>query len=287
MTDFRLHEDQALFREAIEFTNSVTKFPQRLIEKDYYCSALLNYFSGVTELVFKGGTCLAKVHANFYRLSEDLDFVIPIAIESKKSERKKSINPVKETYNKINDDLPVFRIAEKLTGANQSTQYIGAIEYNSILSERVETIKVEVGLREPLLEVQESRDVRTILLNPVNNQRMIPEITFSCISGREAFAEKFRAALTRRDVAIRDFFDIDYAVNNLKLDVEDTELVELTRKKLAVPGNDPVDVGNDRFETLQRQLETELKPVLRTKDYNQFDLNRAFKIVEDMSDRLI
>jgi predicted nucleotidyltransferase component of viral defense system len=41
---------------------------------------LLEYLAAVDEaLVFKGGTCLAKVYADFYRLSEDLDFVIPMA----------------------------------------------------------------------------------------------------------------------------------------------------------------------------------------------------------------
>ena len=42
-----------------------------------------------------------------------------------------------------------------------------------------------------------------------------------CISLAEAFAEKFRAALSRLDVAIRDFFDLDYAVRKLKLKPDD------------------------------------------------------------------
>ena len=74
-----LHKDAEMFREALVLTRERTGFAERLIEKDYFCTALLEYLAPTAnKLVFKGGTCLAKVHANFYRLSEDLDFVIPM-----------------------------------------------------------------------------------------------------------------------------------------------------------------------------------------------------------------
>ncbi len=286
MNGINLHKDKDLFREAIAFTNTVTKFPQRLIEKDYFCSVLLDYFSAIEELVFKGGTCLAKVHANFYRLSEDLDFVIPFPVESGRSQRRNSIKPLKESFENLEDELGLLRIRDTLTGANQSTQYIGTIEYESILSNGVETIKVEIGLREPLLEETELMNYRTILLSPVTNQPMLTEMQFLCISKREAFAEKFRAALTRRDVAIRDYFDIDYAIRKLDLDTGDPELIDLIKKKLAVPGNARIEVSSNRLETLRKQLNAELKPVLREEDFNQFDLERAFQIVIEMKSNL-
>jgi predicted nucleotidyltransferase component of viral defense system len=44
---------------------------------------LLEYFADrASTLVFKGGTCLAKVHAGFYRLSEYLDFTIPSPLDA-------------------------------------------------------------------------------------------------------------------------------------------------------------------------------------------------------------
>ena len=132
----RAHEDTALFREAVNFTAAQTRFLPRLIEKDYFCTVLLNYLAAADDAwVFKGGTCLAKVHAEFYRLSEDLDFAIP---------------------------------------------------------------------------------------TPVNATRVV------------------RRALSRREVAIRDFYDIDYAVRRLDLRPLEPVLIELVRQKLAVPGNDPV-----------------------------------------------
>src|SRR6266852_6749681 len=86
----RLHEDPALFREAVNFTAAETGFVPRLIEKDYFCTVLLQYLAPAGgELVFKGGTCLAKVHAGFYRLSEDLDFLISTPTDASRGERSR------------------------------------------------------------------------------------------------------------------------------------------------------------------------------------------------------
>jgi predicted nucleotidyltransferase component of viral defense system len=70
------HEDEALFRDAVRFTAEESGFMPRLIEKDYFCTLLLDHLSraGGAELVFKGGTSLTKIHSELYRLSEDLDY---------------------------------------------------------------------------------------------------------------------------------------------------------------------------------------------------------------------
>jgi len=97
-------------------------------------------------------------------------------------------------------------------------------------------------------------------------------------------AEKLRAALSRREVAIRDFYDLDYAVRKRSFMPLETAIVDLVRRKLAIPGNEPVDVSSDRLAALRLQLDTELKTVLREKDLREFDLERAFKIVKDVAD---
>lgn len=86
----RFHEDLDLFREAIRFTAAERGFAARLIEKDYFCTVLLAYLSAAAgdDLVFKGGTCLTKVHSELYRLSEDLDYTIPVPLDSSPSERR-------------------------------------------------------------------------------------------------------------------------------------------------------------------------------------------------------
>jgi len=102
----------------------------------------------------------------------------------------------------------------------------------------------------------------------------------------EAYAEKTRAALTRREPAIRDFYDVDFALGRLNLDLKDHRLMVLVTDKLKVPDNDPIDISQSRREILRAQLDTQLKPVLRPQDFEKFDLDRAFELVAEMGSRI-
>jgi predicted nucleotidyltransferase component of viral defense system len=277
----KYHEDVGLFRETLTFTESATGFSSRLVEKDYYCSILLHDLAPAfqQEMAFKGGTCLSKVHTDFYRLSEDLDFVIPTAINALRSDRRTKIATLRDHLAGLPKRLACFHIAEPLQGFNLSKQYIGRYAYRSLVTGQDEFIKVEIGMREPLLDPVEQRLARTMLTDPFRNESAIGPIPVNVLSIREAYAEKFRAALTRREPAIRDFYDIDYAVRTSILAPADDRLLELVRQKLAVPDNDPIDVSEEKLVTLHKQLATQLKPVLRATDYMSFDLERAFGIV--------
>ena len=129
----RPHDDPALFREAINLTAARTGFAPRLIEKDYFCTVLLEYLSEAdASLVFKGGTCIAKVHAEFYRLSEDLDFSIPLAHDATRKERGRAAQEFKEALTAMPHRLPVFRLVQPCAGANNSTQYAAVVGYHSL-----------------------------------------------------------------------------------------------------------------------------------------------------------
>ena len=85
----KYHEDAELFREALSYTQVATGFGARLVEKDYYCSLVLEDLLAVTnpQWVFKGGTCLSKVHSDFYRMSEDLDFAFSVLVDVPRAQR--------------------------------------------------------------------------------------------------------------------------------------------------------------------------------------------------------
>jgi predicted nucleotidyltransferase component of viral defense system len=276
-----------LFREALGFTRQQYGFPERLIEKDYVCTVLLEYLTAAHDgLVFKGGTCLAKVHADFYRLSEDLDFVIPLPIDAPRSERSNKAKVLKDIVASLPDQFSFVQVIEPMTGANNSTQYNAVIGYASSMGEREETIKIEVGLREPLVLPLLVGEAKTLIRDPISGQALIPTKKVRCISQTEAFAEKFRAALTRQEVAVRDFFDLDYAVQTLGVNPFAVDLISLVRYKVNVPGNAPVDVSDSRLSALSRQLEPQLRSVLRTKDFSEFDHQRAFKLVVTMAEKI-
>ena len=278
------HEQAEMFSDALALTRQQTGFAERLIEKDYFCTVLLEYLASASdELVFKGGTCLAKVHGDFYRLSEDLDFVLPIGADAPRSQRSKKALRLKEALAVLPERRPFLRLIKPLAGANNSTQYNAEIGYTSLASGREDTIKIEIGLREPLLLAVSNGLVRTLLLDPVSRSALLEPLALRCISKPEAFAEKFRAALSRREVAARDFFDLDYAVRKLGLQPDDAELIQLVRQKLTVVGNAPVNVSEGRLRELRQQAEPQLRPVLRPRDYAEFDLPRAFRLVADMA----
>jgi predicted nucleotidyltransferase component of viral defense system len=272
--------DPDIFREALAYSEAHTGFTASLIEKDYFCSLVLQYFfSRDTSLVFKGGTCLSKVYVDFYRLSEDLDFVIPGTAATTRTQRRVEMEAIKSVFEKLPTVVPGVAILEEFEGHNESRQYIGYLEYRSAVIEKLENIRVEIGLREPLLRLSESRTARTIVVNPFSGLALLSTFTVRAMALREAYAEKFRAAMTREKPAIRDFFDLFHAIREGGLDSHDPDFLSMVKVKLEVPGNASVDVSAARKYELDRQLEGQLKPVLRPADFSGFNLEEAFELV--------
>ena len=284
----KLHDDALLFSEAIAFTAAKTGFNAQVIEKDYFCTVLLDDFThhGGANLIFKGGTCLAKVHTGFYRLSEDLDFAIPISVDASRGERSRAAEQIKQAVMGVGQRLPGFSCTAALKGANDSTQYSGVVAYRSVTGNEPQTILIDVSIREPALMPTAMLSARTLLLDPISGQSAVPGLEVACINALEAMAEKFRAALSRRDVAIRDFYDVDYAARTSSLNLKSPSFVDMLRQKLAIPDNPPVDVGSDRMAALRRQIDAKLKPVLREKEFHAFDIERAMSLVSDMATRI-
>ena len=127
---------QTAINKALTYTASTTGFRSLLIEKDYYCSLVLqdlvdHFHFG---LVFKGGTCLSKVHLDFYRLSEDLDFVISIPATATPSKRSAAVAPIRHHLASLCQRLDCFTETEVLKGHNGSRQYNGLYSYRSVVT---------------------------------------------------------------------------------------------------------------------------------------------------------
>lgn len=283
------HQDTELFRESVLYTAGLTGFNASLIEKDYYCSVLLFYLghSGKNPLVFKGGTCLSKIHGDFYRLSEDLDFSISTNPGSSRAVRSKSATSVKAVLENLPQNIPGLELVNELTGHNESRQYIAAVSFNSAIMDQSAIIKIEIGLRELILVKPLVAPVRTLLINPLTRKSPTPEFRVVCLSREEAYAEKIRAALTRSPPAIRDYYDVYYAVQNLGLDMGERHLMELAMKKLHVSGNNPIDISESRREFLRDQQDTQLNSVLRRRDFETFDLDQAFDCIASVGAKLL
>lgn len=279
-----MHETPDAFREALVFTEAETGFGRRLVEKGYYCSLILADFEPLfsTGLVFKGGTCLSKVFAGFFRLSEDLDFAISTPTTESRSGRRKLVAPVKDHLERIAERMSAMEVAEALSGHQESRQYRAILRYASVVTGEHETVKVEVAVREPILEPTVFCAGQTLLRHPLPGEVTGSDLTLCTMSLRETYAEKVRAALTRNPPAIRDLFDIAEAVSAERLNLFDPAFLALVRKKLAVLGNAAIDDSEARRRLLENQLETQLKPVLRSSDYAAFDMQRIFAEIDTL-----
>lgn len=292
------HNDATLFRESLLYTEAETGFSARLIEKDYFCTVILCALQEMTLeylqngdtglLYFKGGTCLSKVHARFYRMSEDLDFAIPVSENSSRSQRSRLITPFKKLIAELPKREPALTVSQELTGHNNSTQYVASICYSSLMIGQPETIKIEISLRERVLErTQAMFPAWTLLLNPLRRKMAVAPISIAALSCRETYAEKFRAALTRQEPAIRDFYDIDYGNREHLFDINDAKLLRLVAKKLVVVDHGIIELTLSRKRELHQQVEQQLVPVLRQRDLESFDLDGAFEIVSHIAEKVL
>jgi predicted nucleotidyltransferase component of viral defense system len=278
----QLHESPDEFRQALSFTAAETGFAQWLIEKDYYCSLILDDFGPLFEqgFVFKGGTSISKYHAGFYRLSEDLDFAFSVATDARRAARRKAVAPVRQHLNEITERLPTISTVAERRGHDDYRQYNATLRYESVVTGEHQTVKFQVALREPIIENTISCSGRTLLRHPMFPDHDDDSVPLRVLPLRETYAEKVRAALTRRPPAIRDIYDIDDAVQSQRCDLTEPEFLALVQQKLDVPRNATVDVSHERRKALVDQLESKLKPVLRGADYSAFDVQRAFKALE-------
>jgi len=126
----------------------------------------------------------------------------------------------------------------------------------------------------------------TLLIDPFKNSQVITAFPTKTLQLNEAYAEKVRAALTRRVPAIRDFFDLVFAAKNRVVDFDKIEFLQLAKNKIAILGNPPISLDEPRLQSLREQLDTRLRPVLRQRDFSNFDLESAIESVIGIANRI-
>ena len=255
-------------------------FRFEIIEKDYYLTRILNNVEShlSDKIVFKGGTLLNKVHLNYHRLSEDLDFTYDAPLATR-SQRSKAITPIRE---KMPDFLKVLQLTSdnpKGEGFNNSTQYVFKVKYPSIIMARDENIKIEISLRQPPLDKPVHNVIKHFYQDPFTGEDLFPAGKVLSLSLNEAVAEKLKAAISRKDVAIRDYYDLWYIAES-GFDFYQDKFIKLFKRKLSDEGHD-IDyrinfgLSADKLAILRRQVDTDLMPVIRADE--KFDLEKVLE----------
>lgn len=273
-----IHNDKELFIEAINVTADQYNFSHNLIEKDYYLSLFLNrLYAASNELIFKGGTCLNKIYAGFYRLSEDLDFMIDCN-NSTRSLRREQADLIRNTISNIANEP--FSLSKEISGHSLSRQYIGEILYLSVFG-GYGKIKIEISLREPLLLPANISKGNCLLINPITLGNETFDEKIRCYSKEEAYAEKIRALFTRKNIASRDIYDIYYALKTGIISIN-KKIIHSAKIKISKNDNSNIHTPYNIISMMKKNMDGELKPVLRESDYSQFNIEEAENIVSEI-----
>ncbi len=279
-----LHSNKDEFLKVLERTSAQTGFPLRLLEKDYYISIVVSDINELSkDLMFKGGTCLSKIYYSYYRLSEDLDFTLKLfGNKSTRAVRKNAIKPIKK---QIRSFLKKYDMSIKdldKAGHRESTQYIYSLDYESVVFNKKESIKLEIGMRfNPLLPAV-TKKVNHKFLHPFTKEPLFDTKSVNCLALKELVAEKLRAAATRRVIAGRDFYDLGYLLRE-KFNFKDKKVLELFRKKLEEDSFSSdlkkyrINLGriDKEIEEMMSRIEDELFPVLTLDEQKSFNMAKT------------
>jgi predicted nucleotidyltransferase component of viral defense system len=219
-----------------------TRFSSKLLEKDYYLTKILQKISEkkINNLVFKGGTCLNKCYLGFYRLSEDLDFVYNQDVKDlTKLQIKRILDRLRrELFSTLNEiefktNKELGKGWKMLTSA-EDPKIIGLeiiTNYNSIIDNSVQTIKLEISFRKKLKKPTKIMAIKHEFVDALGDPILRKDVEIEVIDLIENFAEKFRALVIRKNVAIRDIYDIYFILKNNLVKI-DKELVDLILVKI-------------------------------------------------------
>ena len=278
-----LHKNKDEFLKILGRTSAQTGFPLRLLEKDYYITVVL---SGINELnddlVFKGGTCLSKIYYSYYRLSEDLDFTLKTSDKSTRTTRINAMNPIKQALRPFLKQYGMSVEGLNKAGHRESRQYIFYLDYDSVVLNKEESIKLEISLRfNPILPTV-IKKINHKFLHPFTKEPLFDAGVINCLALKELVAEKLRAAATRKIIAARDFYDLAYLLRE-GFDFKDNEVIKLFKRKLEEDkfSNEMekyrMNLGRSEkeIEEMKGRVKDELFPVLTIGEQKKFDMQKT------------
>lgn len=283
---FLLHQDKDRFRQLVDQTAMRAGFYAPLMEKDYYLTFILSKIRELSpELIFKGGTCLNKIYYSYYRLSEDLDFSMRLPVPAaSRTDRRKAIQPIKDKMTTFAKHLGLRLEGDNQAGRNESKQNIYYFVYDAVTLPAEQTIKLEISLRFNPLLAPEARKIQHQYIHPFTGESLLDEGMVNCLALNEIVSEKLRAAALRKDIAPRDFYDLDFILRN-RFNPADRQVIDLFRKKLMEDNGDNdlkkylVNMGrtDQEIKDMRSRIKEELFEVLTRKERESFDLENALK----------
>src|SRR3990167_1785590 len=234
-------------REFILFIKDKTNFSSpELIEKDFYLNLLLAKLN-LDEFVFKGGTCLAKIYLDYFRLSEDLDltFINQKLFENKSTQQIKKICKEKiDNFGKQIESIGLNFVLNKsdrnyveLGNNNKLVTY--KVWYDSVFTNTPSFVKIQINFLEEIkFEIKSGETIPLIKGNITEDERtyfqdfiiFYEKKKLPVYDIKEIIAEKIRSLLTRRNIKSRDAIDLLFIYN--KYNIKPESLIKEAQEKI-------------------------------------------------------
>jgi len=182
-----------------------------IVEKDYYAVQLLKILStleipGYT-LVFAGGSCLAKVHQNTWRMSEDIDIKLVPKKKTRSLSREKRRQLRRDVHQKIIKLIQAsdtFKLDGEPKKRNEGRFQQFLIQYPTHY-DRFEALRPHLQLElteSPPLQNPVTSPLRSLYAEVAGQAHEVDQ--FACVTMESAAAEKFVSLLRRTATVARN-----------------------------------------------------------------------------------
>jgi predicted nucleotidyltransferase component of viral defense system len=195
--------------EVLERAHALSLEPT-VVEKDYVLGWILHAIGGHPELadawVFKGGTCLKKIHFETYRFSEDLDFTLRDPPRGEPEFLASAFQDIARLlYEEVGIEIPVERLRfDPYENPRGEPSVVGRVFYRGPLGlprSAMSRVKLDLTADERLVDEPERFPIRHDY-----SDRPAAGMSVQCYSYVEVFAEKTRALGERGRP--RDLYDV-------------------------------------------------------------------------------
>ncbi len=227
-----------------------------LVEKDFYLTIILKELQNTKfheNLVFKGGTCLAKIYLNYHRFSEDLDFTWKdqeiFKGKSMKQIRKLCSAHINEIGNALAEISEKYGFDFKFEKNNDgyvhfkgSNKMVTFVMWFDSIQGRRSMIKIEINFMEELKFPVAEKELNLLTAEFPKNERVYfqdflgfyNDLKYNVYDIREIFCEKVRAVLTRKTAKARDFLDLYLISKNFDVDIDKLKNVWLEKIRFTI-----------------------------------------------------
>lgn len=229
----KLHENQPLFAQLLNFAANTLNIRPEFIEKDYWITCALQRMSqnvNAEKVVFKGGTSLSKAYRITNRFSEDIDIAVIDADSFSGNQLKTFIKRLVKDMSTDLNELVVPNVTSKgsrfykaiyqypnLVGLTSSAMKAGQIliEVNTYanpypyINKEISSFLTEYLINIGRIDLIEQYNLKHFSINVLDKRRTIVEKLVSLF--RFSFEADTIKSLSSK---IRHFYDLYYLIND-------------------------------------------------------------------------